>query len=162
MTYDKGMAIVTLNIPTHLIQQHEQNILLCNGISIMNFKYFTKTNYDRADIDCIILLDESSIVETILLICKKYDFILQTIIKQLPEKINIYSIGTIGTSKTFAKKITMQYILNIKDGNLENEKTMVRTYSFYIPYSIFYLLNAYICLIRKHNIIIFHATTPVI
>jgi hypothetical protein len=76
MTYDKGMAIVTLNVPTHLIQQHEQNILLGDGISIMNFKYFPKTNYDHGDFDHIISLEESSIVETIPSICKKYDFIL--------------------------------------------------------------------------------------
>jgi hypothetical protein len=64
--------MIILIVPAHFIQRHEQNILPDNGISITNFIILPKTNYDRGDCDHIILLDESSLVETLSLICKEY------------------------------------------------------------------------------------------
>jgi hypothetical protein len=81
MTDGHGMMTVTLIFPAHLIQRHGKNILPGSGISITNFKILPKTNYDRGDCDHIISLDEYSLVETLSLICKEYNFILDTTIK---------------------------------------------------------------------------------
>jgi hypothetical protein len=82
MTDENGMMTVTLIFPAHLIERHEKNILPGSGISITNFKILPKSNYDRGDCDHIISLDESSVVETLSPICKEYNFIPDTTIKQ--------------------------------------------------------------------------------
>ena len=42
MTDENSIMTITLIVPTHLIQKHEQNILPSNGLSITNFKIFQK------------------------------------------------------------------------------------------------------------------------
>jgi hypothetical protein len=136
MTDDKGMMIITLIVPTHLIQKHEQKILPGNGLSIAHFNFFPKTNYDRGDCDHIISLDEFSVVETIIVVCKEYNFIPDTTIKQFAKNTTSYPIGTIGAVVTVAKKVGMQYILHIKDDNSENDKATIQ-----LSYLVLLLLN---------------------
>jgi hypothetical protein len=61
MTDENGMMTVTLTIPAHLIQRHDEKILPGSGISITIFKILPKTNYDCGDCDRVISLDESSL-----------------------------------------------------------------------------------------------------
>jgi hypothetical protein len=126
MTDENGMMTVTLIVPEHLIQRHEQKILPGSGISITNFKILPKTNYDRGDCDRIISLDEFSIVETLSPICKEYTFIPDTTIRQFVDKMDVYPTGAIGVVVTLARKVGLQYTLHIKDGNTDNDKAMVR------------------------------------
>ena len=49
LTDEKGMMTVTLSIPAHLIEQHEQKIIQGRSISIINFRIWPKTVYDRGD-----------------------------------------------------------------------------------------------------------------
>ena len=51
MTDNEAMMIVTLTIPTQLVQKHAENILPGNGISITNFNILPKTVYDHGDCD---------------------------------------------------------------------------------------------------------------
>jgi hypothetical protein len=139
MTDEKGIMTITLIVPTHLIRKHEQKILPGNGLSITHFKILPKTNYDRGDCDRIISLDEFSVVETIVVVCKEYNFIPDTTIKQFTESTTPYPIGAIGVVVTVAKKVGMQYILHIKDGNSENDKATVQ-----LPYLVLLLSNLYI------------------
>jgi hypothetical protein len=81
MTDEYGMMIVTLIFLEHLIKTHGQKILHRSGISITNFKIILKSNYDRGDCDYIISLDESSLIETLSLVCKEHNFIPDTTIK---------------------------------------------------------------------------------
>jgi hypothetical protein len=126
MTDENGMMTVTLTVPAHLIQRHEEKILLGSGISITNFKILPKTNYDRGDCDRVISLDESSLVETLSPICKEYSFIPDTSIKQFADNMDMYPIGAIGAVVTLARKVGLQYTLHIKDGNIDNDKATVQ------------------------------------
>jgi hypothetical protein len=69
MTDKEAMMTVTLTIPPQLVQKHVEKILLGNGISITNFNILPKKVYDRGDCDRIISLNETSIVEKILVVC---------------------------------------------------------------------------------------------
>jgi hypothetical protein len=102
-----------------------KKILPCNGISIANFNILPKIVYDRGDCDRIILFNETSIVEKIPTICSEYYFIPDTTISQLSQSNDIYPIGIIGAAITFARKLGLQHILNIKYGESDNDKAMV-------------------------------------
>jgi hypothetical protein len=65
----EALMIITLTIPSKLVQKHAKNILPGNGISITNFNIFPKIVYDCGDCDRIISLNETSIVEKNLTIC---------------------------------------------------------------------------------------------
>jgi hypothetical protein len=75
MTDENGMMTVTLTVPAHLIERHEQKIIPGAGISITNFKILPKTGYERGDCDRVISLLESSVIETMPPTCKEYNFI---------------------------------------------------------------------------------------
>jgi hypothetical protein len=105
MTEKEAMMIVTLTIPTQLVQKHAEKILPGNGISITNFNILPKTVYYRCDCDRIISLNETSIVEKIPTICSEYHFIPDATISQLAQSNEIYSIRTIGAVVTLARKL---------------------------------------------------------
>jgi hypothetical protein len=126
MTDENGMMTVTLTVLAHLIQRHEEKILPGSGISIANFKILPKTNYDRGDCDRVISLDESSLIETLSPICKEYNFIPDTTIRQFADNMDVYPIGAIRVVVTLARKVGLQYTLHIKDGNTDNDKATVR------------------------------------
>jgi hypothetical protein len=125
MTDKDAMMIVTLTIPPQLVHKHAEKILPRNGISITNFNILAKTVYDRGDCDRIISLNETSIVEKILVVCSKYRFVLESTISQLAQSTDIYPIGTIGAVVTLARKFGSQHILHIKDGESDTDKAMV-------------------------------------
>jgi hypothetical protein len=125
MTDKEAMMTVTLTIPTQLVQKHAEKILSGNGISITNFNIFPKTVYDRGDCDRIISLNETSIVEKILVVCSEYRFVPDATIIQLAQSNDIYPIRTIGAVVTLARKLGSQHILHIKDGESDNDKAMV-------------------------------------
>jgi hypothetical protein len=74
---------VTLTVPPQLVQKHGKRILPRNGMSITNFNILPKTVYDHGDCDRIIFLNETSIVEKIILVCSEYRFIPDSTINQL-------------------------------------------------------------------------------
>jgi hypothetical protein len=140
MTDKDAMMIVTLTIPPQLVQKHAKKILPHNGISITNFNVLPKTVYDRGDCDQIILLNETSIVEKIPVICSKYLFLSDSTIRQLAQSTDIYPIGRIGATMTLARKFGSQHILHIKDGESENDKAMVPLFIFS------FVLNFHVCI----------------
>jgi hypothetical protein len=121
----EAMMTVTLTIPTQLVQKHAEKIFLGNGISITNFNILPKTVYDHGDCDQIISLNETSIVEKILVVFSEYRFVSDVTISQLAQSSDIYPIGTIGTAVTLARKLGSQNILHIKNGESDNDKAMV-------------------------------------
>jgi hypothetical protein len=125
MTDKEAMMTVTLAIPTQFVQKHAEKILPGNRISITNFNIFPKTIYDRGDCDRIISLNKTTIVEKIPLVCSEYHFIPDTTIIQLAHSSDIYSIRTIDATITLVRKIGLQHILHIKDGESDNDKAMV-------------------------------------
>jgi hypothetical protein len=125
MTDNEALMIVTLTIPTQLVQKHAEKILRGNGISITNFNIFPKTVYDCGDCDRIILLNETSIGEKNPAICSEYRFVLNTTINQLTQSNDTYPIRTIGVAVTLARKLGSQHILHIKYGESDDDKAMV-------------------------------------
>jgi hypothetical protein len=125
MTEKEAMMIVTLTIPTQLVQKHAKKILPGNGISITNFNILPKIVYDCGDCDQIISLNETSIVEKIPAVCSEYHCIPDATISQLAQSSYIYPIETIGATVTLARKLGSQHILHIKDGESDNDKAMV-------------------------------------
>jgi hypothetical protein len=75
------MMTVTLIVPAHLVERHEENIVPGAGISITKFKILTKSGYECGDCDIVISILESSVVETMFPTCKEYNFIPNTTIK---------------------------------------------------------------------------------
>jgi hypothetical protein len=122
MTNNEALMIVTLTIPTQLVQKHTENILPGNGI---NFNIFPKIVYDHGACDQINSLNETSIVGKNLIVCSEYCFVLDSTISHLAHSIDIYPIGMIGSIVTLARKFASQHILYIKDGESENDKEMV-------------------------------------
>lgn len=133
LTDAQGMMTITLSVPAHLVERHEQKILQGNSISITNFRILPKTVYDRGDCDKIILLNESSIIETVPEVCKEYCFIPNTTIRQFANKKEMYPIGTIAAAVTLAKRVGLHYILHIKDGDSENDNATVCIQMLLIP-----------------------------
>ena len=85
MTDEKCIMIVTVTVPTQLIQFNKQKLIAGNNIHITNFKIMLKTNYDRGDCDHI-----RSFNETILRICNEYTFIPNRTVKQFSENTYRY------------------------------------------------------------------------
>jgi hypothetical protein len=125
MTYKEAMMIVTLTIPTQLVQKHAKKRMPGNWISITNFNILPKTIYDCGDCDQIISLIETSIVEKVPTICSEYRFISDTTINQLPQRNDTLPIRTIGAVVTLARKLLSQHILHTKYGDSDNDKEMV-------------------------------------
>jgi hypothetical protein len=125
MTDKEALMIVTLTIPTQLVQKHAKKIFPGNGISITNFNILPKKVYDRGYCDRIISLNETSIVEKILAICSEYCFIPDATINQLAQSNDIYPIRTIGEDLTLVRKLGSQHILHMKYGEPDNDKEMV-------------------------------------
>jgi hypothetical protein len=125
MTDNEDMMTVTLTIPTQLVQKHAEKILPGSGISIINFNILPKTIYDHGDYDQITSLNETSIVEKIPAICLEYRFVLDTTINQLAPSNDTYPIGTIGAFVTVTRKLSLQHIIHIKYGELDNGNAMV-------------------------------------
>jgi hypothetical protein len=130
MTDKEPMMTVILTVPPQLVQKHAKRILLGNGISITNFNILPKTLYDRGDCDRIISLNETSIVEKIPAVCLVYRFVPDSTISQLAQSTDIYPIKMIGTVVTLARKLGLQHILHIKDGESDNDKEMVPLFIF--------------------------------
>jgi len=133
LTDAQGMMTITLTVPAHLVERHEQQILQGNSISITNFKILPKTVYDRGDCDKIILLNESSIIQNVPEVCKEYRFIPNTTIRQFASKKEMYPIGTIAAAVTLAKRVGLHYVLHIKDGDNENDNATVCICILLIP-----------------------------
>jgi hypothetical protein len=125
MTDANGMMTITLTVPAHLIERHEQKIVPKAGISITNFKILPKSGYDHGDCDRVISIVESSVIETVSPTCKEYNFIPDTTIKQFASNTNMYPINTIGVVMTLARKVGSQYNLHIKYGNTEDDKATI-------------------------------------
>jgi hypothetical protein len=125
-----AMMTVTLTVPPQLVQKHAENIFLRNGISITYFNILPKIVYDHGDCNQIISLNETSIVEKILIVCSEYRFVPNSTISQLAHSTDIYPIGMIGTAVTLARKFGSQHILHIKDGEFDSDKAMVPFFIF--------------------------------
>jgi hypothetical protein len=76
------------------------------------------------------VVDQETSIENIAHVCQEYNFIPNTSIKRLLATTEQYALGTIGAIVTAAKKLGTQYTLEIKDGNSENDKEMVRLFPY--------------------------------
>lgn len=132
LTDTKGEMTITLNVTADLVAHYEDKIIPGSGLSISNFQIAPRTDYDRGDCDCILVLTKSSIVEIIPRLCIDYKFIPSTAIKQLLASTEQYATGTIGVLVTRAKKIGLQYIVDVQDGDSEFDKAQVHFSRFHI------------------------------
>ncbi|KAH9299408.1 hypothetical protein KI387_031090, partial [Taxus chinensis] len=112
----KAELTVTLNVAHKFIPMHEDKVVAGKGIQITNFSIAPKTSYDHGDCDVILLLNESSTVESTPPLSIEYKFIPDTTVKQLLNSTEPYAIGTIAAIVTSTKQIGLQLILEIKDG----------------------------------------------
>jgi hypothetical protein len=121
----EAMMTIILTIPTQLVQKHAENILSGKGISITNFNILPKTIHDHGDCDWIISLNETIIVEKILVVCSEYRFVPDATISHLAQSNDIYPIRTIGAAVTLERKLGSQHIIHIKYGESDSDKEMV-------------------------------------
>ena len=77
----KGEITITLNVSHNPIARFEPMVLLGQGICIKNFKIAQKTVYDHGDCDCILVLHDTTILETIPSVYKEYKFVPTTTIR---------------------------------------------------------------------------------
>ena len=75
----------TLTILYELIQEHQDKLLPRKSVSISNFQVLSKINYDHSNCDRILLLKQSSKIENMPCVCKEYNCVPDTTIKQLAE-----------------------------------------------------------------------------
>jgi hypothetical protein len=125
MTDANGIMTITLTFLAHHIEIHEKNIVPKAGISIKKFKILPKSGYDHGDCNRVISIVESSVIERVSPTCKEHNFIPATTIKQFASNTNMYPIDTIGVFMTLARKVGLQYNLQVKDGNIEDDKAKI-------------------------------------
>ena len=116
---EKGEMTITVNVPHTLIPVHESKLIPGQGVCIEGFKISPKTMYDHGDCNCILVLHDWSILETISPICQEYKFLPNTTIRQLTTNKSTFSIGTIVALVTSVKQLGSQYALELKDEHLE-------------------------------------------
>lgn len=103
------------------------------GVSILGFQISPRTNYDRGDCDCILILTDTSTVESLPHFSTDYYFIPDTTVNQLLVATNQYPIGTVGALVVGAKKIGSQYAIDIKDGIIESDIAQVQMSHQHMP-----------------------------
>ena len=148
LTDSKGEMTVTLNVRGSFIQQYEQKLLPGKAVRIKNFKIAPKTNYDHGESDCILVVDHHTTIENITSICQEYYFVPNTTIRRLILSTESYTLGTIGAIVTSAKKLGMQHVLEIKDGNSENDKATV---SIFLPMHVVHKILVFFIYLLKNN-----------
>ena len=121
----KAEMIVTVSVNENLVHQYEDKIIPGMGVSISGFEIQSKSDYDRGDCDCILVLKETSTVETINHICNDYNFIPNTTIRNLLNSTSNYSIGIVGALVIVAQKQGNVNILEIKDGHYDEDRAQV-------------------------------------
>lgn len=135
LTDYKGEMTITLNVTGNLVQEYKNKIVPRTSIIVSGFQIGHKTTYDHRDFDCILMLQDSSTIETIPRLCEEYKFIPSTTIKQLLTSTSTYAIGTIGALLVAGRHTGSQYVVDIKDGNNDDDKVKVKrtlnTPSFY-------------------------------
>ena len=125
MTDRKGQLTITLNIPHKLISKYDDICVEGNGLCISEFKISPKTKYDHGDYNCILQISDPNTIEKIDPVCKDYNFVPTTTIRQLLASKNPYAICTIGAIVKSTKQIGTRFALDIKDGNDEDDQAMV-------------------------------------
>ncbi|XP_057852675.2 uncharacterized protein LOC131062948 [Cryptomeria japonica] len=121
----KAEMTIIVNVTGDLVENYEEKIVPNSAICISGFDIAPKTDYDRGDSDCILILKDSTTIETMPRMCQEYNFIPSTTIKQLRFSTNEYPIGTIGALVTRTGKQGSQYTLDIKDGDNETHKVQL-------------------------------------
>ena len=93
-------------------------------------------------------MDHHTTIENITSICQEYYFVPNTTIRRLILSTESYTLGTIGAIVTSAKKLGMQHVLEIKDGNSENDKAMV---SIFLPMHVVHKILVFFIYLLKNN-----------
>lgn len=119
---------ITLTIGSHLLRKFEDKIIPGTAIAIKEFELAPKTDFDRGDSDYIILLKDSSQIETIPPLENEYNFIPGTTIRQLTSSTKEYAYGTVGALVVAANTKGTQHILDIKDGHTDMDKAPLYMY----------------------------------
>ena len=146
LTDFKGEMTITLNVTGNLVQEYKNKIVPGTSIIVSGFGIGHKTTFDRGDSEFILKLQDSSIIEIIPWLCQKYKFIPSTTIKQLLRSTSTYAIGTIGALVVAGRQTSSQHVVDIKDGNNDDDKVQVKstlnTPFFYATFTIvMFLLN---------------------
>ena len=71
LTDFKGEMTITLNVTENLIQEYKNKIVPGTSIIVSRFQIGHKTTYDHRDFDCILMLQDSSTIETIPWLCRE-------------------------------------------------------------------------------------------
>ena len=71
LTDHKAEMTITLNVSGNLVYQHEPKIVPGSAISISDFQVAPRTDYDRGDCDCILILTDISTTENIPRLCQE-------------------------------------------------------------------------------------------
>ncbi|XP_059070801.1 uncharacterized protein LOC131860407 [Cryptomeria japonica] len=116
----KGEMTITLTVSNNLLHKFEDKIIVGMGLSISDFDVVPRTDYDRGDCDCVLLLKDTSTLQVIPRILHDYNFIPNTTIRHLLNNTSDYPIGTIGALVVAAKRSGVQYTLEIKDAHNDN------------------------------------------
>ena len=95
LTDSKGEMTITLSSGSNLIQKYENTIVASTTIAITDFDIGPKSEFDHGDSNCILILNDSSKVETIPLLSTEYKFIRSTTIKNLLTSIEDYPNGSV-------------------------------------------------------------------
>ena len=61
----KAEMTVTVNVKDNLVQQYEDKLIAGMGVRISNFQLEAKSDFDCGDYYCIIVVKESTTIETI-------------------------------------------------------------------------------------------------
>ena len=121
----KAEMTITLNVSGNLVYQHEPKIVPGSAISILDFQVAPRTDYDRGDCDCILILTAISSTKNISRLCQEYKFIPSATISQLLTTVNEYPAGTIAALVVGAKKMGTQFAIDIKDGHTDIDRAQV-------------------------------------
>lgn len=95
------------------------------GVRISDFQLEAKSDFERGDCDCIIIVKESTTIEMIPRVCMEYNFIPSSTIRQLLNNPNEYPVGTVGALVVGAKKAGSLTTFDLKDDHGDDDRAQV-------------------------------------
>lgn len=126
----KEEMTLTSLLPTQLIEQHEGKLIANVEVSITNFEIIPKHKYDSGDYEKTISLTNSNIVEKGCLVSAECRFSPNMMIANLSHNQDLFPIGTISAISISATQTRMQYALEIKDDNVDEDRAIINLGSF--------------------------------
>ena len=138
-----GHITITVTMKNNVIALFKEQFSPGNSVRIHGFSLVNKGTYDRGDAKHCILLHETSIVQNIAQVCSQRKLAPDTTIHELVESNDNYVVGSVAAIVIACKQVDEQFDLNLKDGDVATDTTMVRSSFCKYGYCLFLICSSF-------------------